>query len=104
MEVDHDQVRHIITGSAGTLYRLLLGKGSLMNDINYAEIVRKLIKLREKHHISRADMADYVGISRQSIYNFEMGHRTSYRLILSYITHPSFTSEEREDIYNLMGG
>ena len=75
-----------------------------MNDVIYAEIVRKLVKLRKKHHISKTDMADYVGITRQSIYNFEMGRRTSYKLILSYITHPSFTDEERDDIYNLMGG
>lgn len=75
-----------------------------MNKIIYGEIVDKLVKLRENHQIGTNDMADYVGVTRQSIYNFESGARTSYKIMLSYITHPAFTMEELKDIYDLMGG
>lgn len=74
-----------------------------MNDNTYAVIVDKLIKLREAHHIGTNDMADYVGVTRQSIYNFESGSRQSYKILLSYITHPAFSMEELKDIYDLMG-
>lgn len=74
-----------------------------MNDIIYADIVDMLVKLREKHQIGIGDMADYVGVTRQSIYNFESRARISYKIMLLYITHPAFTEEERHDIYNLMG-
>lgn len=69
----------------------------------YAVIVAKLVKLREKHHLGTNDMADYVGVTRQSIYNFESGSRQSYKILLSYITHPAFSMEELKDIYDLMG-
>lgn len=69
----------------------------------YAVIVDKLVKLREAHHIGTNDMADYVGVTRQSIYNFESGSRQSYKILLSYITHPAFSPEELKDIYDLMG-
>lgn len=75
-----------------------------MNDVTYASIVEKLVKLREAHHIGTNDMADYVGVTRQSIYNFESGSRQSYKILLSYITHPAFSMEELKDIYDLMGG
>lgn len=74
-----------------------------MNDNTYAVIVDKLVKLREAHHIGTNDMADYVGVTRQSIYNFESGSRQSYKILLSYITHPAFSMEELKDIYDLMG-
>ena len=74
-----------------------------MDKRNYKEIVDKLVKLREKHLIGTNDMADYVGVTRQSIYNFESGSRTSYKIMLSYITHPAFSMEELKDIYDLMG-
>lgn len=74
-----------------------------MNDNTYTVIVDKLVKLREKHHIGTNDMADYVGVTRQSIYNFESGSRQSYKILLSYITHPAFSMEELKDIYDLMG-
>lgn len=75
-----------------------------MNDAVYADIVEKLVKLREAHHIGTNDMADYVGVTRQSIYNFESGSRQSYKILLSYLTHPAFSIEELKDIYDLMGG
>lgn len=75
-----------------------------MNNNTYAVIVDKLVKLREAHHIGTNDMADYVGVTRQSIYNFESGSRTSYKIMLSYITHPAFSMDELKDIYDLMGG
>jgi DNA-binding XRE family transcriptional regulator len=75
-----------------------------MNDATYADIVEKLVKLREAHHIGTNDMADYVGVTRQSIYNFESGSRQSYKILLSYLTHPAFSMEELKDIYDLMGG
>jgi DNA-binding XRE family transcriptional regulator len=75
-----------------------------MDKIIYDTIVNKLVKLREKHHIGTNDMADYVGVTRQSIYNFESGSRQSYKILLSYITHPAFSGEELKDIYDLMGG
>ena len=74
-----------------------------MDNIIYTEIVDKLVKLRKKHELAVGDMADYVGVTRQSIYNFESGNRKSYKIMLSYTTHPVFTGEELEDIYNLMG-
>lgn len=70
----------------------------------YGLIVDKLVKLREKHKIGINDMADYIGVTRQSIYNFESGNRTSYKIMLSYINHPAFSMEELKDIYDLMGG
>lgn len=75
-----------------------------MNNDIYHLIVEKLIKLREKHHIGTNDMADYVGVTRQSIYNFENYERISYKIMIAYITHPAFTGEELKDIYDLMGG
>lgn len=75
-----------------------------MDKIIYDTIVGKLVKLREDHHIGTNDMADYVGVTRQSIYNFESGSRTSYKIMLSYITHPAFSMDELKDIYDLMGG
>lgn len=75
-----------------------------MDDIIYAEIVDKLVKLREAHHIGTNDMADYVGVTRQSIYNFESGNRRSYKIMLSYLTHPAFSLDEVNEIYDLMGG
>jgi DNA-binding XRE family transcriptional regulator len=75
-----------------------------MNAITYANIVTRLVKLREKHHIGTKDMANYVGVSRQSIYNFESGSRQSYKILLSYLTHPAFSMEELKVIYDLMGG
>jgi DNA-binding XRE family transcriptional regulator len=74
-----------------------------MNAITYANIVARLVKLREKHHIGTRDMADYVGVTRQSIYNFESGSRQSYKILLSYLTHPAFSMEELKVIYDLMG-
>lgn len=75
-----------------------------MDKSNYKEIVDKLVKLREKHLIGTNDMADYVGVTRQSIYNFESGNRTSYKIMLAYMTHPAFSTEELACIYDLMGG
>lgn len=75
-----------------------------MDDIIYTEIVDKLIKLRRKHELGIGDMADYVGVTRQSIYNFESGNRRSYKIMLSYITHPAFSMDELKEIYDLMGG
>lgn len=75
-----------------------------MDDIVYAEIVDKLVKLREAHQIGTNDMADYVGVTRQSIYNFESGNRRSYKIMLSYLTHPAFSLDEVNEIYDLMGG
>lgn len=75
-----------------------------MDDIIYAEIVDKLVELREKHQIGTSDMADYVGVTRQSIYNFESGNRRSYKIMLSYLTHPAFSLDEVNEIYDLMGG
>lgn len=75
-----------------------------MNKDNYRLIVEKLVKLREKHLIRTNDMADYVGVTRQSIYNFESGNRVSYKIMLTYITHPAFSTEELASIYDLMGG
>ena len=70
----------------------------------YQLIVEKLVKLRENHQIGTNDMADYVGVTRQSIYNFESGNRTSYKILLAFMTHPAFSTEELADIYDLMGG
>lgn len=70
----------------------------------YRLIVEKLVKLRKKHQIGTNDMADYVGVTRQSIYNFESGNRTSYKIMLSYMSYPAFSTEELADIYDLMGG
>lgn len=75
-----------------------------MDKIVYDMIVDKLVKLRESHHIGTNDMADYAGVTRQSIYNFESGSRTSYKIMLSYITHPAFSMDELKEIYDLMGG
>lgn len=75
-----------------------------MDDIIYAEIVDKLVKLREKHQVGIGDMADYVGVTRQSIYNFESRNRRSYKIMLSYLTHPAFSLDEVNEIYDLMGG
>ena len=75
-----------------------------MDKIVYDMIVVKLVKLREAHQIGTNDMADYVGVSRQSIYNFESGSRMSYKIMLSYLTHPAFSLDERNEIYKLMGG
>lgn len=75
-----------------------------MDAIIYTEIVDELVKLRIKHGLGIGDMADYVGVSRQSIYNFESGSRISYKIMLSYLTHPEFTIDERNGIYKLMGG
>ena len=74
-----------------------------MDNIIYAEIVDKLVKLRKKHQLAINDMADYVGVTRQSIYNFESGDRKSYKIMLSYLTHPVFSMDELKDIYDLMG-
>ena len=70
----------------------------------YKMIVEKLVKLRNNHQIGTNDMADYVGVTRQSIYNFESGNRTSYKIMLAYMSHPAFSTEELADIYDLMGG
>lgn len=75
-----------------------------MDKLVYGMIVERLVKLREKHHIGTNDMADYVGVTRQSIYNFESGSRQSYKILLSYLTHPAFSMEELKVIYDLMGG
>lgn len=75
-----------------------------MNKEIYRLIVEKLVKIREKHQIGTNDMADFVGVTRQSIYNFESGNRTSYKIMLAYMTHPAFSMEELKDIYDLMGG
>ena len=75
-----------------------------MDKLVYGMIVERLVKLREKHHIGTNDMADYVGVTRQSIYNFESGSRQSYKILLSYLTHPAFSLGEVNEIYDLMGG
>lgn len=76
----------------------------MMDKLLYDTIVWKLVKLREAHHLAINDMADYVGVTRQSIYNFESGRRRSYKIMLSYLTHPDFTLDEVKDIFDLMGG
>ena len=76
----------------------------IMNKDIYRLIVEKLVKLRENHHIGINDMADYAGVTRQSIYNFESGTRTSYKILMTYMTHPAFSTEELDCIYDLMGG
>ena len=53
--------------------------------IIYDTIVNKLVKLREAHHIGTNDMADYVGVTRQSIYNFENGNNVSYNTFYEYV-------------------
>lgn len=70
----------------------------------YRLIVEKLVKLRDKHQIGTNDMANYIRVTRQSIYNFESMKRTSYKIMLAYMTHPAFSTEELASIYDLMGG
>lgn len=74
-----------------------------MNDEIYYNILERLIELREKHHITVTDMADYVNVTRQSIYNFESKRRKSLYIMLSYLTHPAFDHEEVKEIYTIMG-
>ena len=70
----------------------------------YEAAVKKLRDLREKHFIPVTDMANYLEVSRQAIYNFEKLESNSYKLLLGYLTHPTFTAEEVGEIYNILGG
>lgn len=70
----------------------------------YELAVKRLRDLREKHLISISDMANYLDVSRQSIYNFEKLENNSYKLLLGYLTHPDFSAEEVGEIYNILGG
>lgn len=70
----------------------------------YEAIVERLVDIRKDHHISMTKMARSIGVTRQSIYNFESNHTVSYKLLFKYITHPAFSTEELACIYDLMGG
>lgn len=70
----------------------------------YEAAVKRLKDLREKHFIPVTDMANYLGVSRQAIYNFEKLESNSYKLLLGYLTHPAFSEEEVGEIYNILGG
>lgn len=74
-----------------------------MNSDTYFNVVDRLVDLRQKHNITATEMATFAGVSRQSIFNFEKHIKTSYKLILSYITHPAFSPDETEPIYKLLG-
>lgn len=79
-------------------------KGANMNSDTYFNVVDSLVQLRKKHHITAIEMAAFAGVSRQSIFNFERHFNTSYKLILSYITHPAFTKDELDPVYKILGG
>lgn len=70
----------------------------------YEAAVKRLKDLREKHYIPVTDMATYLEVSRQAIYNFEKLESNSYKLLLGYLTHPAFTAEEVGEVYNILGG
>ena len=70
----------------------------------YEAAVTRLKDLREKHLIPVSDMANYLEVSRQAIYNFEKLESNSYKLLLGYLTHPAFTADEVGEIYNILGG
>ena len=70
----------------------------------YEAAVKRLKDLREKHFIPVTDMANYLEVSRQAIYDFEKLKSNSYKLLLGYLTHPAFTAEEVGEIYNILGG
>lgn len=70
----------------------------------YEAAVKRLKDLREKHFIPVTDMANYLEVSRQAIYNFEKLESNSYKLLLGYLTHPAFTVEEVREIYKILGG
>lgn len=70
----------------------------------YKAAVKRLVDLREKHLIPVSDMASYLEVSRQAIYNFEKLESNSYRLLLGYLTHPAFSADEVGEIYNILGG
>lgn len=74
-----------------------------MTNETYEAAVKRLKDLREKHFIPVTDMANYLGVSRQAVYNFEKLESNSYKLLLGYLTHPAFTAEVGE-IYNILGG
>ena len=75
-----------------------------MDNIIYAKVIEKLIKLRKKYELSICNIADYVGVSRQSIYNFESKKCKSCKIMLSYLTYPAFSRDEVNEIYDLMRG
>lgn len=70
----------------------------------YEAAVKRLKDLREKHFIPVTDMANYLEVSRQAIYDFEKLKSNSYKILLGYLTHPAFTAEEVGEIYNILGG
>lgn len=75
----------------------------MTNEI-YESIVNKLTNLRISHQIGSEDMARYLGITRQSLYNFENLRHKSYSTMLSYLTHPAFDRDELNEIYKNLGG
>ena len=70
----------------------------------YETAVKRLKDLREKHFIPVTDMANYLEVSRQAVYDFEKLKSNSYKLLLGYLTHPAFSAEEVGEIYNILGG
>lgn len=70
----------------------------------YEAAVKRLKDLREKHFIPVTDMANYLEVSRQAIYDFEKLKSNSYKILLGYLTHPAFTAEEVGEIYNILRG
>ena len=70
----------------------------------YEAAVKRLKDLREKHFIPVTDMANYLELSRQAVYDFEKLKSNSYKLLLGYLTHPAFSAEEVGEIYNILGG
>ena len=75
-----------------------------MTIATYEAAVKRLKDLREKHFIPVTDMANYLEVSRQAIYDFEKLKSNSYKLLLGYLTHPAFSAEEVGEIYNILGG
>lgn len=70
----------------------------------YEAAVKRVKDLREKHLITVKDMANYLEVSRQAIYNFEYLKSNSYKILLGYLTYPAFSAEEVGEIYNILGG
>lgn len=51
------------------------GRGFYMTDIDFIGFARNLKKLRKRNDLSQQELADKVGISKQSIFNYENGKK-----------------------------
>lgn len=48
-------------------------------------IKKDLIKKREESDISKPEFADFLGVTRKAVYDFENGKFTSYEMICKYL-------------------